>query len=247
MAQEQDRSSENIPPLPPSPRSTTAPGQMSSPQQFVHEAALSGLKEIRLGQIALQRAQDSEVKQFAQHMVQDHAAANQKLTQLARSKGFTIPSTNTFSAGATGDREYVRERDTSRPGDRPSSDTVPATPGAPGTPNRQPGRERQGQGQTPQQEMQSIQKLQSLSGTEFDRAYINETVKDHAKAVQKFENASQSLSDQELKQFASETLPKLQEHHQMAQQLAARLGNSQGQGTEDSQQRQGTPQTQPQK
>jgi putative membrane protein len=214
-------------------QSTTS--QSVTPQRFVQEAAMSGLKEVRLGQIALLKAQDSDVKQFAQQMVQDHSTANQKLTQIARSKGFTIPSTNTFSAGMTTgrDRDYVREGDTARPGERPT------TPGTPSTSDRQ----RQTDSPTLQQEMQSIQRLQAMSGTEFDKAYINEMVKDHTKAVQKFETASQNLQDQELKQFVQETLPKLQEHHKMAQQLSARLNGTQNQnqGTDERRQEQKQP------
>ena len=46
-------------------------------------------------------------------------------------------------------------------------------------------------------------------------------VKDHEKAVKLFEKESQKGESDELKQFASKTLPTLQEHLKMARDLKA--------------------------
>jgi len=42
---------------------------------------------------------------------------------------------------------------------------------------------------------------------------------DHIQAVSEFETASQKLSDPDLKNFATKTLPTLQKHSKMAQEL----------------------------
>ena len=51
--------------------------------QFLAEAIRDGLAEVELGKTAAQKASGSEVKQFAERMVKDHTAANEKLRSLA--------------------------------------------------------------------------------------------------------------------------------------------------------------------
>ena len=59
---------------------------------FVNKAAMGGLAEVQLGNIASQKAQNADVKAFAQRMVTDHSAANAELSQLATAKGITLPT-----------------------------------------------------------------------------------------------------------------------------------------------------------
>ncbi len=54
---------------------------------------------------------------------------------------------------------------------------------------------------------------------DIDRAYAKEMVSDHVGAVKLFENASQS-ADPDIAAFARKTLPTLQHHLAMAQELA---------------------------
>lgn len=61
-------------------------------REFVTHAGQDGMAEVALGKIAVERAQDADVKQFAQKMVDDHSKANQELTSLARSKGIAAPT-----------------------------------------------------------------------------------------------------------------------------------------------------------
>lgn len=65
-----------------------------------------------------------------------------------------------------------------------------------------------------------LQELQQLKGQEFERGYVIDQVAEHTKAVLKFTDASTQLQDSELKQFASQTLPKLRMHLSHAQQIA---------------------------
>lgn len=60
-------------------------------------------------------------------------------------------------------------------------------------------------------------RLSSLHGAAFDRAYMNDMVKDHKTDIAEFQKESQSGSDPDLKQFATSTLPTLQKHLQMAE------------------------------
>src|SRR5688572_12518432 len=64
--------------------SETAPGQSkSTASSFIKEAAQGNAAEIALAEVAERKAQNKEVKDFAQHVRKDHSAANQELQQIA--------------------------------------------------------------------------------------------------------------------------------------------------------------------
>ncbi|HZQ23547.1 MAG TPA: DUF4142 domain-containing protein [Terriglobales bacterium] len=63
-------------------------------------------------------------------------------------------------------------------------------------------------------------RLSKLSGTQFDRAYMNDMVKDHTKDVVEFRHASKMAKNPEIKNFASQTLPTLQDHLKEAKSIA---------------------------
>jgi putative membrane protein len=72
------------------PLAQAADSNLSShDQKFVKEAAMGGLYEVQAGQLAAQKATSSEVKQMAQHIVDDHTKANDQLKSLAQAKGVT--------------------------------------------------------------------------------------------------------------------------------------------------------------
>ena len=60
-------------------------------QTFVPHAAGGGLAEIKFGQLAASQGASEGVRQFGQQMVQDHTAANQQLTAIAKNKPVDIP------------------------------------------------------------------------------------------------------------------------------------------------------------
>lgn len=72
---------------------------------------------------------------------------------------------------------------------------------------------------------QKEQELSKLSGKEFDRAYMQYMLKDHKKEVNEFEQNAQQLQDQDVKQWASSTLPVLKQHLEKAQTIASSLGD----------------------
>ena len=67
-----------------------------------------------------------------------------------------------------------------------------------------------------------IKKFSKLNGEKFDREYAENMVKDHEKAVSLFEKQAKSGDSPELKDFASKTLPTLQEHLKMARALTSK-------------------------
>lgn len=71
-------------------------------------------------------------------------------------------------------------------------------------------------------------KLQGKSGADFDREYMKEMVSDHKKDVKDFQSEAKSAKDGDLKNFATSTLPTLEQHLDLAQQTetAVKSGGS---------------------
>jgi putative membrane protein len=64
----------------------------------------------------------------------------------------------------------------------------------------------------------NLDKLAKKSGADFDKDFMDHMVKDHKKAVKEFEKESRKAKDADVKNWASNTLPTLEEHLRMAQQ-----------------------------
>lgn len=71
-----------------------------------------------------------------------------------------------------------------------------------------------------------LDRLSSLTGTEFDRQYMQHMLQDHNEDVSLFQQQSQQGEDADLRAFASQTLPVLQEHLQLAQTIGDDIGVS---------------------
>jgi putative membrane protein len=69
-------------------------------------------------------------------------------------------------------------------------------------------------------------KLSNMSGEAFDKAYMADMVKDHKKDIAAFQKESTSGQDPDVKQFASQTLPTLQDHLKQAQTVSQKAGSS---------------------
>jgi putative membrane protein len=72
--------------------SATKADLSSADKKFVEKAASGGLAEVQAAQLAQQKGADQKVKDFAQQMITDHTAANQKLASIAQQKGLTVPT-----------------------------------------------------------------------------------------------------------------------------------------------------------
>jgi putative membrane protein len=58
---------------------------------FLRSAALSGKEEVELGRLAAARSLREELRSFAEHMLDDHGRGNQRLAELASTKGIALP------------------------------------------------------------------------------------------------------------------------------------------------------------
>jgi putative membrane protein len=138
-------------------------------KDFVSKAGMAGLAEVQMGNLALQKAQNADVKAYAQRMVTEHSASNAELAQLATVKGLALP--------------------TELGGEHKSG----------------------------------LEHLNSLSGAEFDRAFMQHMVADHRSAVSLFESATTTARDADIKAFADKTLPVLREHLAQAEQISGKV------------------------
>lgn len=141
-------------------------------ETFTMKAAQGGLAEVQLGQLAVQKASNPDVKAFGQKMVDDHQKANDQLKDAAGKENFAMP-------------------------------TAPAA-----------------------KDKAEAARLEKLSGAAFDKAYIAHEVADHKKDVAEFQHEAKSGQDEQIKNFAQQTLPTLQEHLKLAQQTQVKLKGS---------------------
>jgi putative membrane protein len=63
-------------------------------------------------------------------------------------------------------------------------------------------------------------RLEKLSGEAFDRAYMKDMVADHTKDVREFKNEAKNGKDPDVKNFAAQTAPTLEDHLKEAKNIA---------------------------
>jgi putative membrane protein len=181
---------------------TNPPPPAVTPADFAWDASLINLSEIRLGEAAQTNSQNADVQEFGEHMVRDHSRLNARLEKIAASEGLTLPDTNTFYIAVT------------PPEEKQATQLLP---------------------ETPQQRLLDaqldVQNLVSLSGPAFDQAYADAMVKGHEKAMGKFEDASASLQDEQLKKYADRGLRTIRGHYEMAQKLQSEVETNSMPGT----------------
>lgn len=78
---------------------------------------------------------------------------------------------------------------------------------------------------TPSQGMDTMhqtlyEQLQAMSGSDFDNAYMKSQVQDHEMVVETFQTEADSGSDADVKGFAQQNLPTMQQHLQMARSIS---------------------------
>jgi len=134
--------------------STQAVGKPIDDVSFVRRATESGRKEIASARDAAPQLKRPELKQMAEMLVQDHTAANAKLSKIAETKGWPLPA--------------------------PQAAAAPPPAG-------------------------------TASGS-FDDKWTAEMIAGHERSVALYRAQAQGGEDQDLRQFARDTLPTI-EHH----------------------------------
>lgn len=159
------------------PNQQTQPstGQQSSvdfntvDREFIRMAAEGNNAEIQTSQLALQKAADQSVRQYAQRMITEHTQANQRLASIAARYGVTLPT-------------------------------------APGPLH-----------------VAIAQQLNQLSGAQFDRAYMGVQENSHLSSAALYRTVLEQGQAADVQTYASEILPRVQEHFEMANQMSVEM------------------------
>jgi predicted outer membrane protein len=214
--------------------------------------------EVELSQIALQRSENAEVKQFAQKMITDHQKVIDQLQPLAMLQGganrgvSSILGGNSESQGRS-ETTVGRSSDTRAiPGSAGASQTLPPTgtaavnsPASPtaettATPNPAAAAGSGDLLQLVQIDQQINQRclqmakdeLQQKSGADFDKCYVGNAIGMHVHALAALEVIGKQTQGQ-LAQVAQQAQPTVQQHFDQAKQLMKQLeGQSTATGTQ---------------
>ena len=81
--------------------------------------------------------------------------------------------------------------------------------------------------ETPKKARKAQEKLSKFSGADFDREYAKMMVSDHKGDVKAFEREARNGAVPAVKDFAAKTLPTLQEHLKLAEELYASAAKGQ--------------------
>lgn len=73
------------------PTDSERQGSENPDPSWMTKAAEANLAEVAAGRLAAEKGSSADVKQFGEHMVEDHGKANAELMELARAKGITLP------------------------------------------------------------------------------------------------------------------------------------------------------------
>jgi putative membrane protein len=170
--------------------------------QFLQQAAIAGMKEILTGKLAAEKATDKKIKAFGQMMVDDHTKANEELRALAKLKKVNLPMSTPEGGQRPDGRvdsspENMKDTSRTKNGGGEAGNTGLA--------------KKTRNGATDVEVTSATEKLNNLSGTSFDKAYVEMMLADHQNAVALFEKASQS-TDSAVKAYATKYLPVLKKH-----------------------------------
>jgi putative membrane protein len=74
-------------------------------------------------------------------------------------------------------------------------------------------------GKVSARDQQTYDRLSNLSGSAFDRAYARDMVEDHEKDMAAFQHEANAGADENIKTFALQTTPMIQEHLNQAREM----------------------------
>jgi predicted outer membrane protein len=155
-------------------------------QQTLAKLHLINQHEIDAGNLAKERGQSDQVKNYGETLVTDHQQLDSNVTSFAERNEITLP----------GAQEGKAQLDKMQ-----------------------------------QKHQAMAERLKSLSGAQFDRAFVTAMVQGHQQAIQQVRTALNQAQDEQFKNLLTDTLPVLQKHLQLAQQLQGQTAGRTQSGT----------------
>jgi putative membrane protein len=68
-----------------------------------------------------------------------------------------------------------------------------------------------------------VEDLSKKTGADFDKAYVDDMVDDHEKDVKEFKKQAEAAKDEDVKKWAAQTLPTLEEHLKMIKDIQSKM------------------------
>jgi putative membrane protein len=168
--------------------------------------------EIEAAEVAREKAQNGEVRNYANTMHQEHTRDLEQIRQLVQTAG--IQGATMLDVPTTG-----------------ATDTAAGAGAAPAPPPPTPGMPGQGAiGALQSMHQQTMMQLQSATGAEFDRAYIDSQVSAHQQVLTVLQQLQTRAQNAELQQHITTMTNAVQQHLQQAQQLQGTLSGTGGTG-----------------
>lgn len=201
---------------------------------FVEDAAMASQAEIKMSELAVTQSTNASVKELAQKLIDDHTKAFESLKEIATSKGIMLPFESVGSTGTTGKTgktggsgaSGTGSSDTTAIGDATKEEAGMGEPAAAnegrfgaGDPMPMGTGEKNVYSTLSTSAQKKYDELAKLSGEKFDKQYLGTMVDAHKKSIKLFEKESKSGQDAELKTFATNTLPTLKQHLDMAESV----------------------------
>jgi putative membrane protein len=144
----------------------SGPNALQQPDKdFLTKASEGNISEIKLGELAVHKANTPQVKQFAQRMIDDHSKAQDQLVKVMHGSNVIVPDHMTKDAAGLYD------------------------------------------------------KLAQETGVDFDKDYMNAMVSDHQDEINVFQDETKNGKAEQLRNYAQNTLPTLQQHLNQAKQV----------------------------
>jgi putative membrane protein len=150
----------------PSAGSNNSSMQSFADQSFIHKTMEDDVAQEQMGQLAAQKSQSDDVKQFGQKMAQIHEQLTNQLMPAAKKLGVDEP--------------------------------------------KQPSKK----------DRQEIEKMQAMSGQDFDEAFIRAMLKDQRDDLKGFQDEAQGGQDPNVQQLAKMDEPVLNQHLEILEKIA---------------------------
>lgn len=232
-------------------RAGQAPSHQQMDQLIASAVAISNEEEIQLAQLATSRAQSNEVKEFAREMQQQHTELAQKLAQVTGQRiNLEGGASGAVIRGQSPDANERSQPNSTNQQDRERSSTSSPQAQAQsqaGQTQPQPGQASQTNQLThsgtaghelhqlvqikreiAQRCLQNTEReMQSLSGNDFDKAYMGHQTVLHGQMLAALQVYQQHASPQ-LSQTLAQAEQVTERHLQHAKQLCKQLDKSQG-------------------
>lgn len=199
---------------------------------FVAKNIRDNQKEIEMSKMALDKSQNAQIKALAQQMVDDHT---QMLEDLQKLQGAAGSDSNAMNQQNNNDMHDMRDSGAiSKPGDTgtasnqldmagnktsQSEDTSSSMDSSDKWNNNRDTSMTHVGGMRHHDQMNDHTGLMNATGKEFDDMWISHMLRAHNAKLEELRNASQKISNAELKGLVQQAIPTVQSHRQKLQQL----------------------------